>query len=601
MANTTNLNIALVAQNQSQKEVTVNEALKAIDAILNTGVIDKDLSTPPGSPTAGDVYIVGASATDDWATHEDDIAYFDGVWRFITPKEGFMFWVRDEDAIYAWDGSAWALAAQGASSILTNIANLTLGNYNLINTDGAGVITATSTPRVDRIGIGDVADGTLSIRTANGAWIKGRLGVETFPDAAHSIKTANGVWVGGKLGIGTAPDATHLINVFGPSILYNAAAGFTQQMNKSGAGDDLKLLFQQGFTTFAELGLLADNDFRLKVSDGVDFFDAWIIDRLTGNTNFVQQANISGHSPINHKNYIINGDCKVAQRSSYTLVKDVYDFGSVDRFAGMATGTAVSAGSLTHSAFSGKDYVKFEQVTLTGAGQLFLRTRIEAQDAEIFNGQKASVSMSVFHDVGSAIDFTITVRKADSADDFSSATDIANSGTISVDDSSETVIKFENVDMGTCENGIEVELQIDAGAITTKDFLLRKFQLELGEVVTQFVTEPIADTLRKCKRYYQALGKGINGAFSSGNEIDVAFTYPVEMRDVPTGTLLDTTPAINHTGVGGKTGSGSSIAGGGTSYSTDGAYVRIDGFSGGTGRDPVFITDDNVIGLSAEL
>ena len=41
MANTTNLVIPLVASNQAQKEVTVNTAIATIDAILNTGAIDR--------------------------------------------------------------------------------------------------------------------------------------------------------------------------------------------------------------------------------------------------------------------------------------------------------------------------------------------------------------------------------------------------------------------------------------------------------------------------------------------------------------------------------------------------------------------------------
>ena len=525
MANTNNLNIALVAQNQSQKEVTVNAAITAIDALLNKGIIDKDLSTPPGSPANGDLYIVGAGATGDWATHDNKIAWYNGVWVFITANEGWVFWVNDENALYGFDGSAWVKIVEGGD-----------------------------TPEFTRIGVGTSADGT------------------------------------------------HLINVSGVSVLFsNGAGGFTQQMNKNSAGDDLKLLFQQGFTTFAELGLIADNNFRLKVSDGVDFFDAWVINRLNGNTNFLQQANISGHSPVNHKNYIINGDCKVAQYPDYTLVKDAYSFGKIDRMAVMATGTAVSAGSVTQSSFSGKDYLKFNQVTLTGTGELYVRHRIESRDARIFKDNKASFQVSVFHNVGSDTTFTVTVRKADAEDDFSAVTDISNDGGTAISDSAETVIKYENIDMGSCENGIEIEIKIDAGAITTKDFLIRKFQFELGEIATEFESEPIAETLQKCKRYYQTIGKGVNGAFSSGTEIDVAQVLPMEMRATPTGTLLNTSPSINHTGVGGKTGSGSAIVGGGTSYSADGAYIRIDGFSGGTGKEPVFITSDDVIGLDAEL
>ena len=67
MTTTSHLTLTLVEQSQASKEVTVNTALARIDAILNTGAKDKDLSTPPGSPAAGDVYIVAASPTGAWA------------------------------------------------------------------------------------------------------------------------------------------------------------------------------------------------------------------------------------------------------------------------------------------------------------------------------------------------------------------------------------------------------------------------------------------------------------------------------------------------------------------------------------------------------
>lgn len=110
MTDTTNLNITLLETAQAQKEVTMNEALARLDAVLNRGAIDRDLATPPGSPAAGDLYIVAASATDDWAGHDGEIAYFDQIWRFVAPNEGMVLWVADEDALYSWDGSSWALA-----------------------------------------------------------------------------------------------------------------------------------------------------------------------------------------------------------------------------------------------------------------------------------------------------------------------------------------------------------------------------------------------------------------------------------------------------------------------------------------------------------
>ncbi len=108
MSTTSHLALTLVDSAQAQKEITVNTALCRIDAILNVGAKDKDLATPPGSPAAGDVYIVAASPTGAWAGQAKAIAYFDQSWKFIAPNEGMTLWVNDENLLYSYDGSAWA-------------------------------------------------------------------------------------------------------------------------------------------------------------------------------------------------------------------------------------------------------------------------------------------------------------------------------------------------------------------------------------------------------------------------------------------------------------------------------------------------------------
>ncbi|MBA7713404.1 hypothetical protein ES703_122406 [subsurface metagenome] len=71
-------------------------------------VIDKDLATPPGSPSAGDRYIVATGGTDAWVGHDDDIAEWDGAaWQFTTPNTGFACMVEDETKNYTFNGTAW--------------------------------------------------------------------------------------------------------------------------------------------------------------------------------------------------------------------------------------------------------------------------------------------------------------------------------------------------------------------------------------------------------------------------------------------------------------------------------------------------------------
>jgi hypothetical protein len=125
MANTAHLGFALVEQSQAQKEVTVNQALVRIDALLNTGAKSRVVTAPPISPGEGDVYIVPASATGDWAGKAGQISYFEQVWRFVMPNEGMTLWVNDENVLYSYDGSAWVKSAdvseiQNASKVGVN-------------------------------------------------------------------------------------------------------------------------------------------------------------------------------------------------------------------------------------------------------------------------------------------------------------------------------------------------------------------------------------------------------------------------------------------------------------------------------------------------
>jgi len=112
------LRIPYIAAAQAQKHVTHNEAMTLLDTLVQLSVLDKDLTTPPGSPAEGDCYIVaggGGTATGAWIGWEQHVArYIDGAWRSYLPGQGngagWLAWVQDEDAMYRFDGAAWTLA-----------------------------------------------------------------------------------------------------------------------------------------------------------------------------------------------------------------------------------------------------------------------------------------------------------------------------------------------------------------------------------------------------------------------------------------------------------------------------------------------------------
>jgi len=264
------------------------------------------------------------------------------------------------------------------------------------------------------------------------------------------------------------------------------------------------------------------------------------------------------YTSLPNRNAIINGDCRVNQRvTAYTLVKDAYTWDSSDlygpdRHEGMATGTAVSAGTWGQSTTciagnSGYGF-KFAGVTLTGTGILYHRHRIEAKDAVRFKNQIASFGCKVWHDVGSNINYTIYIRKANAADNFSAVTAISNSGAISVPTATATTLKYENVSMGDCSNGIEIEIKIEAGTVTLKNFCQTELQLELGSVVTEFEFIPYVQAIAGCLRYAYALGP--YGAVTNYHPyglkaqtatIEIPILFRTRMRVPP--TLFTSSPA----------------------------------------------------------
>lgn len=108
MDDTPNLKLPYIMAAQAQKHVTHNEAIRALDAVVQLGVLDRDLTAPPGTPTNGDRYIVKATATGDWSGQEDNIAHYgDNAWLFYAAKEGWISWVDDEDVLLVYSGTAW--------------------------------------------------------------------------------------------------------------------------------------------------------------------------------------------------------------------------------------------------------------------------------------------------------------------------------------------------------------------------------------------------------------------------------------------------------------------------------------------------------------
>lgn len=108
MESSFHLSLPYIMAAQAQKHVTHNEAIRALDAIVQLSVADRDLSAPPGTPEEGARYIVGPAPAGAWTGQAGRIAAFqDGAWAFYAPRPGWLAWIADEERLCAWDGLAW--------------------------------------------------------------------------------------------------------------------------------------------------------------------------------------------------------------------------------------------------------------------------------------------------------------------------------------------------------------------------------------------------------------------------------------------------------------------------------------------------------------
>jgi hypothetical protein len=116
MSNTSNLVLPYLAVGQAQKHVTVNESLRKLDAIVQLSVVSASTTGQPGAPEDGAVYIIPPGKSgEQWAAFGNgSLGYYrDGAWVEITPREGWLAYVKDSGELLAHDGAGWTLFAPG--------------------------------------------------------------------------------------------------------------------------------------------------------------------------------------------------------------------------------------------------------------------------------------------------------------------------------------------------------------------------------------------------------------------------------------------------------------------------------------------------------
>ena len=102
------LTLPFIQPAQAQKHVTHNEAVRALDMLVQLSFEDDAQTAPPAAPSEGECYVVPPNGTGAWSGQDSVIAaYLDGAWQFHTPRAGWRGYVLARSAMVVFDGAAW--------------------------------------------------------------------------------------------------------------------------------------------------------------------------------------------------------------------------------------------------------------------------------------------------------------------------------------------------------------------------------------------------------------------------------------------------------------------------------------------------------------
>lgn len=317
-----------------------------------------------------------------------------------------------------------------------------------------------------------------------------RLGVGTSADAANpfSAKLNSALWTALSAGEGGSGDLRYVLN-------------------KEGAGNVLSLLFQSGWSGRAEVGLIGNDDFALKVSpDGSAWTEAARIDRAQGGITMAQglTAGALNSGPLaGLRNAVINGGFDLWSRGDSQTANG---YGSADRFSFVSD----DAGFLVSREMLGPGDIPaplrhFLRVEKPNSGShAHFAQRIESvwavgSGAVTLSFWARSPDVAEIDDIGLYQDF----GSGGSAKVFNS---FANAVALTTDwQRISLTLTLPSIEEKTIGSGSHLELFFnlfaagpDAGTID-----IAGIQVECGPMATPFEARPIPLEAALCARYFQ--------------------------------------------------------------------------------------------------
>jgi len=242
--------------------------------------------------------------------------------------------------------------------------------------DESGACSAARTITVQCVGA-DAVSGATSV-TLDSAY--GYLALESDGVGKWTIvdQAASSL---GPVGIGTAADASNPLSVYGASALFNGAS-FSFTINKAAAADTASIIFEDGFSGRAQIGLNGADDFSFKVApDGATWTTALTIAAATGAATFggaVLSASAAGLG------YAAGAGGTVTQPSSKsTAVTLNAAVGQITMNAASLAAGAIVSFTLNNAAIAVNDLLVLNHLSGGTAGAYTLNAQSAAGSAKI--------------------------------------------------------------------------------------------------------------------------------------------------------------------------------------------------------------------------
>ena len=150
MPETPRLALPLIAAGQTQKDVTHNDAILALDRLVALAVASRSVAAPPATPAPGSCYIVPPAGVAAWGHPAGTLLHWLGTaWLAQAPRDGQVALIGDEAAMLVHDGSWQAhwpvtgLRVAGRSVLGANPADVALpGGGSVVDIEARATLAA---------------------------------------------------------------------------------------------------------------------------------------------------------------------------------------------------------------------------------------------------------------------------------------------------------------------------------------------------------------------------------------------------------------------------------------------------------------------------